>query len=194
MSVKENVLTPDTHKLVNIIVTELKKILSWFRKQNRLWFRNSSILIIYNSEHFRQSNTKFTDGSPNEHEHIKASCGNIDESLATAEIKHSISSSTADKISIERPPKQLYLEKTASKCGNTLTVQENAEIEKPEELCSVNDTSHAAKSLRNDDSQLIVRVKMIDFAHVLNAEGKSDDLYIKGLENLLDFATTLLSN
>ncbi|XP_045594554.1 uncharacterized protein [Procambarus clarkii] len=73
------------------------------------------------------------------------------------------------------------------RCGSVLILYDAAKLETPK--ISSNDSVTAAVNGEPGVCELTpkVRVKMIDFAHVLHSSGERDENYIFGLENLIKF-------
>lgn len=130
-------LCPDSHPLhesVNILLKnfqqQIQDILSWFKKQKMYWFRNSSILLVYNSEYFSSWQNSW------------------------------------------KKSMKLY----------------NSESEDATELSedTGNSSENMASTVNGDVGNLICRVKMIDFAHVLKADDGLDSRYITGLTDIVE--------
>ena len=78
----------------------------------------------------------------------------------------------------------------ASNSENTEILSEISQIEvlkTGEEVQPKEDVDIVEKETISENVELLVRVKMIDFAHVLKSNGKEDEGYVKGLQNIISF-------
>ncbi|XP_018015758.1 inositol polyphosphate multikinase [Hyalella azteca] len=181
--------------LITRIISALEEILRWFNTQRKFWFRSSSILVIYNAEYFCDPYSERIVEEPalkldeqnSERPPVKSCTGNVGEMEIFPERIKTINDSSSSQDIVEVSGQR------------TVIKDQNSEINSPSQkdlssICQRSDKDAGFASLQRkecDDDQLILRVKMIDFAHVLDAAGEPDHGYILGLNNLIEFMKKL---
>ena len=220
----EGELSTNGKMLVRKTIEELNPILQWFRKQRQYWFRSSSLLVVYDAEHFALRDTSNCENktqgiessmkhlhSDERGDHVKQISSELSEndnrSIKTAKEKTQCLPTVEKCLEISESPgssnnimksQDNYnsVQKSPGRCQTTSnhqsTVDGTAEVSTG---CDRKTADSAKQRLENisPNPNSIVRVKMIDFAHVLGAEDKLDDKYIRGLENILSFLESLLN-
>ena len=177
-------------------------------------------MLVYNAEYFsdEQVNVKESPKSENMVDQRKADsdvkltsvAGGCSNTIASKNESNKISGGRVDEgcafkskrinevnnieSSCERDGKSANLN---SKCDGVPTncdsLGSNTGCKARSDVSPTNNMSNETKEPNSVAKELKVRVKMIDFAHVLDAEGKRDEGYVIGLTSLLEFMKKLQS-
>ena len=196
-------------RLVTQFRHQMANILQWFRTQKIYWFRNSSILVVYNAEYFDNWDSSWT-----EKMHLFEPDGSVSSNSSKQTNSAKINDILTDVNSTEKPVDTLKIKKTCTSEISSTNI--NLDAIQSNESCSkiyengpntmktngdsmkmngdsmkVNGDSVMTEH-KDDEPELILRVKMIDFAHVLEADGEVDHRYISGLCDIIQLCDSIL--
>lgn len=204
---------PPCRSLLMMVLSELWKILAFFRTQKTLHFYSSSVLIVYDARHLRQSLHKNqqidTEKLYDQYKTVKTNPQLWKNYLDMPKDKNKKLRKSSSSQNFRSCENDIKMTIDRSKCLEMNGYDRNNGVRK---ICRTHSTEN------NYDSDIIkikqdytyelnkltsptingsdwVRVNMIDFAHVYPAEENSlDKNYLNGIENLIKILESLLDN